>query len=36
MQVGQNLFMRRQYEETYVIEEVVQAAGELARQKSVR
>ena len=33
MQVGQNLFMRRQYEETYVIEEVVQAAGELARQK---
>ncbi len=33
MQVGQNLFMRRQYEETYVIEEIVQAAGELARQK---
>jgi uncharacterized protein (TIGR00159 family) len=32
MQVGQNLFMRRQYEETYVIEEVVQAAGELAKQ----
>lgn len=33
MQVGQNLFMRRQYEETYVIEEVVQAAGELAKQR---
>lgn len=33
MQVGQNLFVRRQYEETFVIEEVVQAAGELARQK---
>jgi uncharacterized protein (TIGR00159 family) len=33
MQVGQNLFMRRQYEETYVIEEVVQAAAELARQR---
>ena len=32
MQVGQNLFMRRQYEETYVIEEVVQAAGELAKK----
>lgn len=32
MQVGQNLFMRRQYEETFVIEEVVQAAGELAKQ----
>lgn len=31
MQVGQNLFMRRQYEETYVIEEVVQAAGELSK-----
>ena len=34
MQVGQNLFMRRQYEETYVIEEVVQAAGELAKQRT--
>ena len=33
VQVGQNLFMRRQYEETYVIEEVVQAAGELAKQR---
>jgi uncharacterized protein (TIGR00159 family) len=33
MQVGQNLFMRRQYEETYVIEEVVQAAVELAKQR---
>lgn len=32
MQVGQNLFMRRQYEETFVIEEVVHAAGELAKQ----
>lgn len=31
MHVGQNLFTRRQYEETYVIEEVVQAAGELAK-----
>jgi uncharacterized protein (TIGR00159 family) len=33
MQVGQNLFMRRQYEETYVIEEVVQATVELAKQR---
>ncbi len=31
MQVGQNLFSRRPYEETYVIEEVVQATGELAK-----
>jgi uncharacterized protein (TIGR00159 family) len=33
MQVGQNLFRRRQYEETYVIEEVVQAADELSRHR---
>jgi uncharacterized protein (TIGR00159 family) len=33
MQVGQNLFMRRQYEETYVIEEIVQATVELAKQR---
>lgn len=33
MQVGQNLFRRRQYEESYVIEEVVQAADELARHR---
>lgn len=32
MQVGQNLFTRHKYEETYVIEEVVQAAGELAKK----
>lgn len=31
MQVGQNLFMRRQYEESYVIDEVVSAAQDLAR-----
>ncbi len=33
IQVGQNLFRRRQYEETYVIEEVVQAADELSRHR---
>src|SRR5207302_5443795 len=33
MQVGQNLFRRRQYEESYVIEEVVQAADELSRHR---
>jgi len=32
MQVGQGLFTRHKYEETYVIEEVVQAAGELAKK----
>lgn len=32
MQVGQGLFTRHRYEETYVIEEVVQAAGELAKK----
>lgn len=33
MQIGQNLFLRQKYEETYVIEEVVQAAGDLAKQR---
>ncbi|MCS6915246.1 MAG: diadenylate cyclase CdaA [Myxococcales bacterium] len=33
MQVGQNLWRRQQYEETYVIEEVVQAADEMSRRR---
>ena len=33
MQVGQNLYRRRQYEESYVIEEVVQAADHLSRHR---
>ena len=35
MQVGQNLFMRRQYEETYVIEHVVGRGYGLSKQRRV-